>query len=198
MIEEAPSDALPNSPCKCARALVRHRAVAPLALPGDQILSPVGLARLRYAFTPPAAPGTFTTCAPATPEVCLRGCLLRPEVPLSVFLLEKLQRLSLAGNGLTGVPAQISRLAALEELDLSCNHLAAIPLVVLTLPSLARLSLAGNWLRQLEPGFGGATTFSQSVREVRLEGNRWVSVDARQAATRLLQQKLKGLNKIVV
>lgn len=66
------------------------------------------------------------------------------EIPDTVFELDQLKNLNLAGNSLTSVPDSITRLQNLTHLDLSENRLAAIPESVLAMSSLEVLSLEGN------------------------------------------------------
>lgn len=75
--------------------------------------------------------------------------------------LGKLERLSLAHNGLTALPAEVGKLAALADLDVSDNKLTAVDPTVLAAPKLQRLDLARNPIRAL-PGIEA----SASLREV--------------------------------
>ncbi|KAL1452518.1 hypothetical protein WDU94_006742 [Cyamophila willieti] len=63
-----------------------------------------------------------------------------PELPLSSLL-----SLSISGNRLTSIPAEIaSNLSSLRALDLSHNDLTSIPMIIHALPNLKTLSIASN------------------------------------------------------
>lgn len=62
----------------------------------------------------------------------------------SILELVNLQTLSLPGNRLVGLPAGISRLKALKELDLSKNLLWRVPMELREIVTLDSLSLQGN------------------------------------------------------
>ncbi|WP_040262778.1 leucine-rich repeat-containing protein kinase family protein [Pseudomonas massiliensis] len=61
--------------------------------------------------------------------------------------LPRLQKLMLAGNCLTGLPASLAHCGALELIRIACNDLIELPSWLLRLPRLAWLAFAGN------PGF---------------------------------------------
>ena len=57
---------------------------------------------------------------------------------------EKSKSLSLVGQGLTEIPAEVFELDFLEELDLSYNEIQTIPKAVSRLKELRQINFAGN------------------------------------------------------
>lgn len=58
--------------------------------------------------------------------------------------LPRLQKLMLAGNRLSRLPASLAHCVALELIRIACNHLDELPTWLLRLPRLAWLAFAGN------------------------------------------------------
>jgi Leucine-rich repeat (LRR) protein len=79
-------------------------------------------------------------------ELSLAGNQLR-ELSADVGRLTALKRLQLAGNELESLPESIGALTALEGAWLHGNRLAALPEALGALTALAQLSLAGNSLQ---------------------------------------------------
>lgn len=72
-------------------------------------------------------------------------------LPAEVGALTNLETLVLSENALTTLPPEITQLTNLRTLDLSRNRLTAVPPAVLALPNLERLDLGFNQLVTLPP-----------------------------------------------
>ena len=66
------------------------------------------------------------------------------QLPDSLGLRPRLQKLALAGNKLTSLPSTMSQLHNLELLRISANNLTECPIQLLSLPKLAWLAFGGN------------------------------------------------------
>ena len=85
------------------------------------------------------------TVFPHDPEPFDGEELWLPRFPASFFGLKKLRRLVLVGHPLiTGIPAEISSLKELEDLNLGCNNLSSLPKELGELSGLTWLNLSYN------------------------------------------------------
>lgn len=81
----------------------------------------------------------------------LSGNQLAELPPAWLYDATRLQRLILAGNRLTALPANIGQAAALRLLDVSGNRLRAIPPEIANCQELQRIDVSGNLLSDLTP-----------------------------------------------
>lgn len=79
--------------------------------------------------------------------------------------LQQLQRLNLAKNHLTTLPAEMSGLARLTQLQLQGNNLASVPPCLAALQRLRLLNIGGNY-KLKEAGLGGQLAGLGSLRDV--------------------------------
>ena len=102
-------------------------------------------------------------------EICLKRGLER--VPAEITQLTSLVELNLSHNGLTSLPAEIGQLTSLAKLSLEWNKLTSVPAEIAQLTSLVELDLSSNRLTSL-PAEIGQLTWLRSLRLRFLKLNR--------------------------
>ncbi|KAI3428648.1 hypothetical protein D9Q98_007471 [Chlorella vulgaris] len=113
----------------------------------------------------------------------LSDCELQ-GVPPAAFDVPDLEELSLAGNQLAQLPADISRLTSLSRLQLAGNQLTALPHGTCNLTALQGLWLHGNLLQELPADVGQLSALTQ----LSLSGNCLSALPEGLAGLRALQE----------
>ncbi len=90
------------------------------------------------------------------------------DFPLSVLLLDRLQRLDLSGNQLKFIPESIGQLNKLQGLQFSGNQLTALPLAVANLRQLREIYAGRNLITRLP----GDISRLEELEVLHLENNR--------------------------
>ncbi len=79
------------------------------------------------------------------------------SIPAEISSLHQLKNLELQHNLLTSIPAEIATLTQLKEIDLSYNQLPSIPPCITSLPELTLLHLSHNQIDELPAEIGNLT-----------------------------------------
>lgn len=132
--------------------------------------------------------------AASTGRLDLSDCGLE-EVPPRVWEIEDLVDLSLAGNRITSLPADIKNLRALRRLGLAGNSLKELPQGIGNLQQLEGLWIHGNNLQSLPPQIGEL----KQLKMLALAGNKLTELPESISGLTSLQilsvagNKLRGL-----
>ena len=99
-------------------------------------------------------PGSFCDLA-ALRRLVLRGHLDIAAIPAEISSLKKLEEMNLIKCGLSSLPKELGELSGLTKLDLSYNRLSSLPKELGKLSRLEKLGLSGNRYLRAVPMFVG-------------------------------------------